>query len=417
MSTAGRGGSPAGPSRPASGGPGSRPGSARGFRLFWTASTVSGFGSQVTMFAVAVLVVRTLGGTSADVGLVNAARWLPYLLLGLVVGALADRVRRRPLLVGSDLTRAVLLCAIPVLAWADRLGVPVLVAIMAVFGLASLVNDAAHQSFLPRLLPRDALPRANARLEQSSAAAETSGPAIAGGLVSWLGAPVAVLVDAGSYLVSAVLTARIPVEDRPAPARAPLRREIREGLGWVYGHRTLRPLALSAHGWTLFAAVLGAVYVPYALLELGFSAFGTGLTLAAAGIGGLLGGGLSERCGRRPGVGVPAAWLLVAAGVAVLAVTPVGWPAVAAAGQFLNGLGLGLSSPVELSCRQAATPDRLQARMNATMRSFNRAAVVVGAPAGGFLADAVGMRFALWVSAAGMAAAALALAASPFRHE
>jgi MFS family permease len=387
-----------------------------GFRLFWTASTVSGFGSQVTAFAVAVLIVTTLGGTAADVGLVNAARWLPYLLLGLVVGALVDRVRRKPLLVGMDLARAALLCAVPLLAWPDLLSVPVLIAIMALFGLASLVNDAAHQSFLPRLLPREALPRANARLEQSSAAAETSGPAVAGGLVSWLGAPVAVLVDAASYLASALLTARIPVEDPPAPVRLPLLREIREGLGWVYGHRMLRPLALSTHGWTLFAAVLGAVYVPYGLLELGFSALGLGLTLAAAGVGGLVGSGLSERWGRRPGIAVPAAWLLDAVGIAVIAVTPAGGLVVAGAGQFLNGLGLGLSSPVELSYRQAVTPDRLQARMNATMRSLNRAAVVIGAPVGGLVADAVGFRFALWVAASGLAAAALVLAASPFRH-
>jgi MFS family permease len=387
-----------------------------GFRLFWTASTVSAFGSQVTMFAVAVLIVRTLGGTPTDVGLVNSARWLPYLLLGLTVGALADRVRRKPLLVGTDLARAALLCAVPLLAWPDLLSVPVLIAVMAVFGLASLVNDAAHQSFLPRLLARDALPRANARLEQSSAAAETSGPAIAGGLVSWLGAPVAVLADAASYVLSAVLTARIPVHDPPAPLREPLLREIREGLGWVYGHRMLRPLALSTHGWTLFAAVLGAVYVPYALLELGFSPLESGLTLAAGGVGGLVGSGLSERWGRRPGLAVPAAWLLDALGIAVIALTPAGGLVVAGAGQFLNGLGLGLSSPVELSYRQAATPDRLQVRMNATMRSFNRAAVVIGAPLGGLVADAAGFRFALWIAAAGMATAALVLGASPFRH-
>ncbi len=387
----------------------------RGFRLFWAASTVSGFGSQVTTFAVAVLIVTTLDGTAADVGLVNAARWLPYLLLGLVVGALVDRVRRRPLLVGSDLARAALLCAVPLLAWPDLLSVPVLVAIMAVFGLASLVNDAAHQSFLPRLLPREALPWANARLEQSSAAAETSGPAVAGGLVSWLGAPVAVREDAASYVASGLLTARIPVVDPPAPVRGPLAREIRAGLGWVYGHRMLRPLALSTHSWTLFAAVLGAVYVPYGLLELGFSPLGLGLTLAA-GVGGLVGGGLSERWGRRPGIAVPTAWLLDAIGIAVIAVAPVGGLVVAGAGQFVNGLGLGLSSPLELSYRQAVTPDRLQARMNATMRSFNRAAVVVGAPVGGLLADAAGFRPALWVAAAGMATAALMLTASPFRE-
>jgi MFS family permease len=393
-----------------------RRGGSVGFRLFWTASTVSGFGSQVTTFAVAVLVVRTLGGTAADVGLVNSARWLPYLVVGLVVGALVDRVRRRPLLVGADLTRAGLLCAVPLLAWPDVLSVPVLILIMAVFGLASLINDVAHQSFLPRLVPREALPRANARLEQSAAAAETSGPAVAGALVSWLGAPVAVLADAASYLVSAVLTARIVVEDPPAPVRGPLLRDIRDGLAWVYGHRTLRPLALSTHGWTLFAAALGTVYVPYGLLELGLSPFHLGLTLAAAGVGGLLGSGLSQRWGRRPGIAVPAAWLLDAVGIAVIAVTPVGGLVVAAAGQFLNGLGLGLSTPVELSYRQAVTPDRLQARMNATMRSFNRAAVVLGAPLGGLVATTLGFRVALWTAAAGMALAALALATSPFRQ-
>ena len=387
-----------------------------GFRLFWTASTVSDFGSQVTTLAVQVLVVTTLAGSAADVGLVNAARWLPYLLLGVVVGALADRVRRKPLLIGTDLARAGLLCLVPLLAWTDLLSLPVVVAVMAAYGLASLVSDAAHQSFLPRLLPREALPRANARLEQSAAAAETSGPAVAGGLVSWLGAPVAVLLDALSYLVSGLLTARVEVADRPAPTRGPLRREIRAGLAWVYGHPRLRPLALITHGWTLFAAVVGAVYVPYGLRELHFSSLGLGLTLAAAGVGGLAGSGLSERLGRRPGITVPAAWLLGAAGIAVLALIPARGLAVAAAGQFLVGSGLGLSSPLELSYRQAITPDGLQARTNATIRSFNRAAVVIGAPAGGLVADAYGFRAALWLAAAGMTLAALALAASPFRH-
>ena len=145
-------------------------------------------------------------------------RWLPYLLLGLVVGALVDRVRRKPLLVGTDLARAALLCTVPLLALPDLLSVPMLIAIMTLFGMASLVNDAAHQSFLPRLLPRETLPWANARLEQSSAAAETSGPAVAGGLVSWLGAPVAVLVDAG--VVPRLRSAHRPDSGRGPPARS-----------------------------------------------------------------------------------------------------------------------------------------------------------------------------------------------------
>ena len=125
---------------------------------------------------------------------------------------------------------------------------------------------------------------------------------------------------------------------------------------------------------------------------------------------------MSERWDRRLGIAVPAAWLLDAVGIAVIAVTPAGGLVVAGVGQFLNGLGLGLSIPVEVSYRQAVTPDRLQARTNATMRSFNRAAVVLGAPVGGLVADAIGFRSALWLAAAGMVVAALVLAASPFQH-
>jgi predicted MFS family arabinose efflux permease len=145
-----------------------------------------------------------------------------------------------------------------------------------------------------------------------------------------------------------------------------------------------------------------------------FSSVGLGVTLALAGVGGLAGAGLSERLGR-PGLTIPLARLLQAAGIAVLAVTPTGSLVVAGAGNLINGVGLGLSSPLELGYRQQLTPDRLQARMNATMRSLNRAAVVVGAPLGGLLADAAGYRLVLWVSAAGVAAAGLVLLASPFR--
>jgi MFS family permease len=385
-----------------------------GFRLFWAASTVSDFGTPITTLAIQVLIVTTLSGTAADVGLVNAARWLPYLLVGVVVGALADRVRRRPLLVGTDLARAVLLCAVPVLAWPGALSVPVLAVLMALFGLLSLGNDAAHQSLLPRLVPRESLTRANARLSQSSSAADTAGPAVAGGLVGWLGAPVAVLVDAGTYLVSGLLTARVHVTELAAPARAPLWREIREGLSWVYGHRLLRPQALCTHVWTAFYAVLGTVYIPFGLLRLGFSSFGLGITLAFAGIGGLLGAGLSERLGR-PGLTIPLAWLLQAVGIAIIAVTPVASLVVAGAGNFVSGFGLGVSTPLELSFRQQVTPDRLQARMNATMRSLNRAAVVIGAPLGGLLADSAGFRPALWLCAGGVAATGLVLLATPFR--
>lgn len=392
-----------------------------GFRTFWVASTVSAFGTYVTTVALQVLVVDDLGGSATDVGLVNAARWVPYLLVGLLVGVLADRLRRRPVLVATDLGRAVVLGGIPLLAALDRLTLPALLTLVMALGLLSLGNDAAHQSFLPRLVPRTGLSRANARLQQSDAAAQTSGPALGGALVAVLGAPLAVLVDAASYLVSGMLTASIrTVEPAPAREQRHLRRELGEGVAWVYRHRTLGPLAWSTHIWFLFFSVLGAVYAPFVLTILDRSPLTLGVTLALAGVGGLLGAGASERVAARVGLvrTMAGARLLEAGGIAVVALAATArGPALAllGGGQLLVGLGLGLEGPVEMAYRQGVTPDRLQGRMNTTMRSANRAVIVVGAPLGGLLADRAGSGVALTVSATGVALTALLLSRTGFR--
>ncbi|WP_214401188.1 MFS transporter [Pseudonocardia lacus] len=393
-----------------------------GFRRFWAASTVSDLGTRVGTVALGVLVVVDLGGSAADVGLVQGATMLPHLVVGLFVGVLADRVRRKPLLVATDLGRAVVLGSVPALWAVGWLDVPVLVAIMVVFGLLSVLNAAAHQSFLPRLVPRALLHRANVRLDQSDAVAQTSGPLVGGGLVALVGAPVTVLVDALSYAVSGVLTALAPASDPvPTPTSRSVLAELREGVDWVYRHPTLRPLALSTHTWFLFHAVLNATYVPYALLDLRLDAVGLGATLALAGVGALAGSSASEAVGRRIGIAgtVAASHLAEAAGFAIVALAGAAdVPAVlvlAAGGQLLYGFGMGLDNPITLSYRQSVTPDRLQGRMNATIRSVNRAAVVVGAPLGGLLADAAGARTALWVGAAGIAATGVLLLFSGLR--
>ena len=166
------------------------------FGRFWWGEAVSGMGSSITYLALQTIVLVTLDGSAAQVGWLNSSRWLPYLLLGLVVGALVDRVRRRPVMVVTDLARAGLLALIP-LAWVlDGLSFPLLLVVVLLFGTASLVNDAASPSFVPRLVPRHGLQRAHARLDRAGAAAQTAGPALAGVLIRVLGAPLAVLVDA-----------------------------------------------------------------------------------------------------------------------------------------------------------------------------------------------------------------------------
>ena len=398
-----------------------RLGDCAGFVSFWTAATVSGFGNYVTTLAIQVLVVVTLHEGAGGVGLVSAAMWLPYLLFGLVIGVLVDRSRRRPLLVTTDLLRAGLLVAVPVLAMTGHLTIVVLMAFMTVFGLTSLINDAASQSFLPRLVPAALLTPANARLDQSDAVAQTSGPALAGGLVTVLTAPWAVLVDAASYLISGLLLLRVPVVEPPSRGltHRGVRTEAAEGLRWVYGHRMLRPFALGSHAWWLFFSIVNVVIPPFALRTLGLSAFGLGVALSAGGVGGLMGAFAATRLGARFGVGrvVIASNASIALATALLALSSGHWAGwiVFGAGELAIGISIGISNANSMGYRQLITPDHLQGRSNATMRSINRAMVVVGAPLGGLLADAIGFRAVLWGSVAGFVVVAAALSATPYR--
>ena len=400
---------------------GGRLGDCAGFWATWSAFTVSAFGSYVTSLAVGVLVVLTLAGEATEVGLVNAAKWLPYLLFGLIVGVLVDRVRRRPLLIAADLGRGVLLLAIPLLAAFDQLHIGWLILLMAVFGLMSVIHDAAFMAFVPRLVPAGLLTPAHARLDQSDAVAQASGPALAGGLVSLVGAPLAVLVDAVSFLISGLLLCRVTVPEPPGRSVSVrgLPGEVADGLRWVYRHATLAALALNTHVWFFFSAMAGAVVTPFALRTLGLSPFTLGLALALAGLGALVGSLAAVWLGARFGAGRvviacrvadAVAWALIAWS----ADSGSGW-VLFGAGQLVFGLGLGASNANEMGYRQTVTPDRLQGRMNATMRSINRAMIVVGAPVGGLLGDALGYRNLLWIAAAGFLVVGVSLGLSSFR--
>jgi MFS family permease len=396
----------------------------RGYVRFWIADAVSMVGSSVTGLALQVLAVVTLQASGTEVGILNAARWFPYLLFGLIAGVIVDRYRRQPILVGADLARAVVLGVIPLAAMLDVLSLPLLIAVVLVFGTFSLAYDAAHQSFPPSLVPVGLLTPAYARLEQTSAVAQTGGPVFAGALIKLIGAPAAILVDAASYLISGIVLAgvrpRTPEVAEGTGQPRNLRREIREGLRWVYRDSPLGPITMTSHVWFVFQGLLTTVFVLFVLKTLGLSAFWLGITYAAAGIGSVIGATASGAIGRRFGVGpaiIACRWLSPLAyltapiagdnslGIVLLCV-----------GQFVLGLSLGIDSPIEMGYRQSITPAALLGRMNATTRSFNRAAIVIGAPVGGLLADHLGTRTALWIGVGGMVVQAVLLHRSDFRH-
>lgn len=404
-------------------------GLAPGFRRFWWAEAVSGFGTAVTLLVLQTLVVVTLQGSAVQVGWLNSARWLPYLVFGLVVGALVDRARRRPLMMATDLARAVLLALIP-LAWLlGLLELPLLLIIVVLFGTVSLVNDAASMSFVPRLVPRAQLQRAHARLDGADAVAQTAGPAVAGVLIRVVGAPLSVLVDAVTYLFSAVMVFTLRSVPEPPPASSAtvsardLVAEIRDGARWVYGGSGLGRLAVATHVWFAAQGVLLVVIVPFAYLQLLLSPFQLGLVFAVAGVGALLGAVVSTTVGNRLGTGgaIICSYAVSSLGVVIMltaGLVSAGWSAAAvlAAGQFGHGWALGVSNSHEMSYRQALTPDNLQGRTNTTMRSLNRAVLVVISPLAGLAASQIGFGPALAGSAAIFAVSALILTLSPFRR-
>ncbi|WP_042147911.1 MFS transporter [Paucisalibacillus sp. EB02] len=384
----------------------------KSFVRFWIASTTSSFGTYITTLALQVLVVDNMGGSAIHVGWVSASRWLPYVLLGLIAGVLVDRFHRKTVLVVTDMGRGIILTFICLLSITGVISIGWLMFLLVLFGALSLFNDSAYQSFVPQLVPRPLLTRANARLEQSSAVAETSGPAIGGGLVSLIGAPFALLFDALSYLFSGLLMASIKHQPLKKVKTGPLGQQIKEGLRWVYQHQYLRTLALNTHAWFLFHSMTMTILVSIVLIELSFDASLLGYVLAAAGVGAVAGTSLSPRAGVRFGVGRAMAFSRILYGPAVIlmALAPAAsntesqyLPLIfVVVGQLLYGFAMGIEGPLEMGYRQYVTPSHLQGRMNATLRSINRSAVVIGAPLGGILADGLGFIPALWISIAGL---------------
>ncbi|WP_253663673.1 MFS transporter [Williamsia maris] len=390
------------------------------FPRFWAAAAISSIGSAVTAVAMPVLVVHQLDASPFEVGVVNAAQFVPYALLGLIAGAYVDRWRRKPILVWASVGRALSLGAVPALWLAGSLQIWMLVIALVLFGAFSVFGFAATQSLLPALVPRTGLIAANARLDQADAAATTLGPALGGGLVGLLGAPVAIAVDAISYLVDAALSAGIRVDesrDRSGPRR--LRAEIRDGVRWTYHHPTLGPLAVSTHIWFLANGAAMTTLSIFVLRSLDFTALAFGLLLAVVGFAGLVGASIAPRCGERIGSGpviilaraiYPIAWLLVA-------ITPAtgGGLTLLFGALGLLGIAAGIENSNEMNVWQTLTPDELLGRVNGTRRSINRTSAAVGAIGAGFLVGVIGDRLTLLGVIAAFAAAALVCARSPLR--
>jgi MFS family permease len=396
----------------------------REFLKFWTGSAISDVGSQVTALALPLIAALTLDATPWQMGLLTASGSAPVLLVGLFAGVWVDRLRRRPLMIATDVGRAVVLSAIPLAAIAGVLRMEILYVVMLLAGALTVLFDVAHLSFVPTLVAADRLVEANSKIETTSAAAQVAGPSLGGVLVSGLGAPFAVLVDALSFLCSALFVTWTRVAE-PAPAsrgaRSGVLSEIGEGLRVVIHDGIRRALAGCSATTVLFGRMFLAVYVLYMTRHLGLSAVGVGLVFGTGGIGSLIGSIVAAPIARRFGPG----WTMIGAQivfgltglfvpVAVL-VPAVALPMIVAS-EFCQWMALLVYYVNAISVRQAITPDRLQGRVNATMRFLAGGANPIGALIGGALGSAIGVPLTLVVASFGMLLSFLWLLPSPVRH-
>ena len=391
----------------------------RDFVLLWAGQSVSEVGSQVTMLALPLLATITLHASTFEVALLAVCSSAAFLLVALQAGAVVDRLRKKPVLVRSDLARAVLIASIPVAQLLGVLTIWQLYAVALASSVLTVFFDVAYQSYLPLLVTREQLVEGNAKLSGTAAVAQFAGPGVAGVLVAAVGAPYAVAVDAVSFLVSGGATIGVhDTEPQPPPREAGrrLRDEIREGLSFVVRHPILSRVVGCTGTSNFFSSMYGAVEVVFLVRTLHASPSVIGGVYSLAAVGGILGAATANPLARRLG-SARIVWLSLAVTAPVLFLGPLafrGWGVLLlSAAAFAGGLGSVVYNVAQVSYRQSICPPALLGRMNASVRFIVWGTMPLGGLAGGALGTWLGVRPTMFVAAAGSVVAVLWVILSP----
>ncbi len=388
------------------------------FLKLWTGQSVSLFGSLLTRFALPLLAALVLRAGPAQMALLAAAEVAPGLVLGFIAGVWADRVRRRPLMIAADVGRAIALVSIPVAAALGTLRIEQLYLVAMLVSVCGVFFDVAYPAYLPTLLRRADLVEGNSKLVSSEALAEVSGWSIAGILVQAAGAPLAILVDAATFVVSAISLGSIRARESLAASqherRYGMAREVAQGLRFVAADRVRRTLAAAGALDTLFGNALGALITLYLARDLHLAPVVMGAIYAVGGVSAFVGSLVVPRIARRWPLGrillgsmllytLGAFTVPLASGPAALAI------ALLVGGQCLDAAHT-IHSVTKLSFFQRTTPDPMQGRLHATLRVVEGAATLAGLALGGILGQSLGVRATLFVVCAGKLLGPLLLA-------
>lgn len=361
----------------------------------------------------AILIV---GAGALDLGLLAVALTLPRALFAWLGGGWVDRHRRRPVLIGCDLVRAVALLVIPAAAYWSVLSMPLLYLIAAITGVATVLFELADHVFIADLVGREHLLEANGKREAVDAVAEISGPALGGALVAWLTAPLAIAVDAGTFIVSALVIGRIRRTEKVVAATTlpSFVDDVRTGIHVVWTDPAVRALFVAEATMTLFGSFMASLYTLYALRDLMLTPTQLGIAIGCGGIGALLG---AMAAGRAAAAFGPRRTLLASLGlgaamqVLIPLAPPIPWIAMAflIATQVVGDGALTVYLINETTLRQRLLPPEALGRAAGTFQVANGVLTPIGALFGAVLVEAIGMRPTLWLLPIGFAVALASL--------
>lgn len=380
------------------------------FVKLWLGRAVSNFGTGITGIALPLTAVLILGATPTQMGLLGAVDGASVLLVGLLAGVWVDRVRRRPLLIATDLGRAVVLSTIPLAALLGVLHIAQLYIVAALAGMLTVIFNVASPAFLPALIPQESLVESNSKLAMSDSLAEIGGPAVAGPLVQLISAPFALLFDAFSFLFSACSLGLIGKPEPPPAAQEQSQNiwsALVEGLRMVLKNSLLRTLAGSAGIFSLFGNFIGALYALYVIRQLGSPPIFLGFLIATGGVSALVGAFLAERIVQRFGLGRTVGAGLFMYGVTGLLI-PLAGGSVGLAlsflffSQLIGDASVSIYLIAEMSLRQSLVPAHMLGRTNASMQFLSQGVAPVGALLAGTLGGLIGLRLTILIGVLGV---------------
>jgi predicted MFS family arabinose efflux permease len=393
------------------------------FLKLWAGQTVSLAGSLISRVALPLVAILTLDASPGEVALLRVADLLPAVAIGLVAGVWADRLRRRWLMIGADLGRALLFVSIPLAAFGGTLRFEQLVLVVLAAGGLSAIFAVAYEAYLPTLVAADELVEGNSKLQASGAVVEVASFGLGGWLVQLFGAPLAVLLDAISFLVSALSLGAIRTPEPPiqrSAGRASTWLEIGEGLRLVRGDAVLRAIGGARATYAFFAALWSSMLLLFLARDLELAPGVFGLLFSLGGVCSFLGTFLVGRLTRRLGLGPTLIVTLFLNSLSLLFVPLAGGPellvlALVGGQQLFDAAGT-IYLINEASLIQSAVPNRSLGRVSACLQVVGSAGLLGGTLAGGLLGETVGPRLTMVIGAVGGLSAFGWLLASPVRR-